>query len=303
MSLYKKSPEQQAGGSNPFDCLKCFKCKEGYAKPPIFLCKNGHVLCSGCLGSRHCSLCGKKFQKTRCIELEAMAEILKRCQWGCEKWMPPDEVEAHQKHCDLKQLFCMHLVGNGNCAWAGTRKDLTQHLLNKHTSIISEGFRYSFVIKDYSQVEEFSDTRLLTCFNHLFLAKLVYCSANRAFFGRVHFLSGAPIVSKVFRYEFEIGKETESKASHYKFMFSRQTHRISEDYCDKGLSDICDQFCFTKEIGKFFTDIKDTLTVTLIMKSIQSLATRNEELRRTYGFVPSQYCQKCVGSFNPMPPL
>ena len=303
MALYMKSPERQAGGSDSLDSLKCFKCREGYAKPPIFLCKNEHVLCSECSESRHCSLCGKTFQKTRCTKLEAMAEVLKLCQWGCEKWMPPDEVEAHQKHCDLKKLFCRHLIGYGNCAWAGIRKDLTQHLLSKHSSIISDSFMYSFVIKDYSQVEEFSVTRLLTCFSHMFLAKLVYCSANRTFFGRVHFLSGAPSISKVFKYEFEIGKATASNASHYKFMFNRQTHRISEDYCDKSFSDISDQFCFTKDIGNFFTDINDTLTVTVIMKSVQSLAMKFEERRRTYGFVPTQHCQKCVGSFNPTPPL
>ena len=303
MCVYDMSPELQAGGSDSVDSLKCFNCREGYAKPPIFLCKNGHVLCSECSGIRRCSLCRKKFQKTRCTELEEMAEkILKPCQWDCKKWMPPDEIDVHQKHCDLKQLFCMHLVGYGNCAWAGTRKDLTQHLLSKHFSIISEDFKFGFVIKGYSQVEHFSDTRLLTCFGHLFLAKLLYCSANRVFYGRVHFVSGAPNVAKVFRYEFEIGKETASKASCYKFAFSRQTHRISEDYSDNSFSENCDQFCFSKEIGDFFTDTNDTLTVTVIMKSVRSLAMKNIAAKKTYGFVPSQYCQKCVGSFNPVPP-
>jgi len=303
MSLYNKSPEQQDGRSDSLDYLKCFKCSEGYAIPPIFLCKNRHVICSECSNSRHCTFCGKAFQKTRCIELEARAKFLKPCQWGCNKWMPSDKIEVHEKHCDLKEHCCSHLVGNGNCAWSGIRKDLTQHLLSQHTSIISDSFRHNFVITGYSQVEEFSDIRLLTCFSHIFLAKLVYCSANRTFFGRVHFLSGPPNVSKGFRYEFEIGKETASKACHSKFIFSRQTHRISEDYSEKSFTDVCDQFCFTKDIGKFFTDIDDTLTVTLIMKSIQSLPMKSEELRRTYGFVPTQYCQRCVASFNPTPPL
>jgi len=302
MHVYKKSPKQLAGGSYSLDSLKCFKCREGYATPPIFLCKNGHVLCSECSGSRRCSLCWKKFQKTRCTELEAIAEVLKPCHWSCNKWMPPDEIEVHQKHCDLKKLFCMHLVGYENCAWVGTRKELTQHLLSKHSSIISDSFMHGFVIKDYSQVEQFSDIRLLTCFNNLFLAKLVYSSANRAFYGRVHLLSGAPIVAEKFRYEFEIGKETASKASLYKLHFSRQTHSVSEDYSDN-FSDSCDQFYFSKDIGNFFTDTNDTVTVTVIMKSVQSLAGKNIQALKTYGFVPSQYCQKCVGSFNPVPPL
>jgi len=303
MSLYEKTSERQADGSDSLDCLKCFKCREGYATPPIFLCKNGHVICPECSKSRHCSFCGKTFQNTRCTELEAMAEVLKPCQWGCKKWMPPDEMEVHQQYCDLKKLFCGHLLSYGNCAWEGTRKDLTQHLLSEHTSIISDSFRHSFVIKDYSQVEQFSDTCLLTCFNHLFLTKLLYCSVNKTFFGRAHFLSGAPNVSKGFRYEFEIGKAAGSNASHYKFWFSRQTHRISEHYSDESFSDVCDQFYFTKDIGNFFTDINDTLTVTVIIKSSQSLAMKNDEVMKTYAFVPSQYCQKCVGSYNPLPPL
>jgi hypothetical protein len=303
MYVYKKSPERQAGGNDSLDSLKCFKCREGYVKPPIIPCKKGHLLCSECSGSRHCSLCRKKFQKTRCTELEAMAEnMLKPCQWGCEKWMPPDEIEAHQKHCDLKKFFCMDLVGYGNCDWGGTGEEITQHLFRKHSSIISESFVYNFEIKDYSQVEQFSATRLLTCFSHLFLAKLKYCSANRAFYGRVYFLSGTPKVATGFRYEFEIGKATESNACHYKFTFSRQTHSISEYYSDNSFSDICDQFWFTKDIGNFFTDINDALTVTVIMESVQSLAMKNIKALKRYGFVPSQYCQKCFESFNPVPP-
>lgn len=304
MYVYERSPERLAGGSVSLDSLKCFKCREGYAKPPIIICKNGHVFCSECSGSRRCSFCRKKLQKTRCTELEAMAEeMLKPCHWDCKKWMPADEIETHQKHCDSKKLFCIHLVGCGNCDWAGTRKEFTQHLLSNHTSIISDSFMYNFVIKDYSQVEEFSVTRLLTCFSHLFLAKLSYCSANRVFYGRVHFLSGAPNVAKVFRYEFEIGKATPCNASYRKFSFSRQTHRISEDYSDNSFSEKCDQFWFNKDIGNFFTDINDTLTVTVILESVQSLAMKNIAGRKTYGFAPSQYCQKCVGSFNPVPPL
>lgn len=305
MSVYEKLPERQARGCGSLASLMCFKCREGYAKPPIYICKNGHLLCAECLVSRRlCSLCGKTFQKTRSIELEEMAQkLLKPCQWSCEKWMPPFEVEAHEKHCDFKKLFCLSLVGHGNCAWTGTRKELAQHLLSKHSPIISDNFVYDFVIKNYSHVEQFSATCLLTCFHHLFLAKLVYNGTNRAFYGGVQFVSGAPQVAKGFRYEFEIGKQTVNNAAHYKFMFSRQTHKISEDYSDDTLSDRFDHFWFSKDIGTFFTDINDTLTVTVIMKSVQSLAMKNVEADKTYGFVPSQYCQKCVRLFNPVPPL
>ena len=304
MHAYVTPPEQQAVGSYSVDILKCVKCRKGYASPPIILCKTGHLLCSECSGSRHCSFCRKSFQKTRCTELEVMAEkMLKPCQWGCNKWMPPDEVETHQKHCDLKKHSCMNLVGFGNCLWEGTRKELKLHLLRQHSSIISDNVLHNFVIKDYSQVQQFSATRILTCFSHIFLAKLMYSSANRAFYGGVQFLSGPPKVSKVFRYEFEIGKETASNMSCYKFIFSRQTHTISEDYSDSSFSDTCNQFWFSKDTGNFFTDIDDTLTVTVIVKSVQSLAMMNVEATKTYGFVPSNYCQKCVGKFNVVPPL
>jgi hypothetical protein len=303
MSVYEHLPERQAGESRSLASLMCFKCREGYVKLKIYPCKKGHLLCPECLvGRRHCCLCGKTFQKTRSIELEAMAEkLLKPCQWGCEKWMPPDKIEAHEKHCDLKKLSCVSLVDHGNCAWTGTRKDLTQHLLSEHSPIISNNFLHDFEIKNYSQFEEFSVTRLLTCFHHLFLAKLLYNGTKRAFYGKVHFVSGAPQVAKGFRYEFQIDKETKNNTAHYKFIFSRQAHRISEVFSDNDLSDRCDHFFFSKDIGSFFTDINDTLTVTVIIKSVQSLAMKNVEAQKTYGFVPSQYCQKCVGVFNPEP--
>jgi hypothetical protein len=228
--------------------------------------------------------------------------LLKSCPYsghGCRKMMPSEKVSVHQNHCDFREHMCRSLVGPEGCSWSGTREELTKHLLNKHSAIPSAGFMHSFVIQNYSLVESFSSTVLLQEFSHLFLAKLQYSESKKAFCGGVQFLSGDPLIASEFRYEFQIGKETKSKVAHYKFMYSRQTHRVSE-YIP---SDDYDQFCFDKDIGSFFTDIDDTLTVTVILKSVQSLAMQNYAAAETYGFVPSQYCQRCVSSFNPSPPF
>ena len=304
MSLIGKSPYRQDGGNGLLASLKCWQCRTGYAKPPIYPCKKNHLLCPTCKGNQRLCFCGKKFQKSRFLVLEALAQdLLKPCPWRCEKWLPPDEMEVHEKHCDLKKLFCVSVLGYGHCNWAGTRKHLTKHFLGNHSDISTDDFLYDFVITNYSKVEKFSATRLLKCFSHMFMAKLVYDDEKRIFYGGVHFVSGPPSFEKVFRYEFEIGKQTGKNAAHCKIMFSRQAHRISEDYSDHTDLNKCDHFCFPKDMGNFFTDIDDSLTVTVIMKSVQSLAMSNIEALKTYSFVPSQYCQQCVKSFNPVPPI
>jgi hypothetical protein len=182
---------------------------------------------------------------------------------------------------------------------------MTQHLLSKHSAITKNDFKHQFVIENFNTVKEFSSTVLLTCFSHLFVAKLryfKYSGSKSALYGGVQFVSGGPPIAPRFRYEFEVGKQTENEVAHYKFMYSRQVHTISEENSDHILSDKCDQFCCTEDIGRFFTDINGTLTVMVILKGVQSLAMKNAAATITYGFVPSQYCQRCVSSFNPSPP-
>lgn len=285
------------------DHLKCHMCSDGYVCEPIYPCKRGHLICSECSDRQHCPICWKRFEKTRSYGLEKMAyALLMSCQnreRGCKKMMPPDRIDVHQKHCDFSQRVCLSLVGADGCSRSGTRRELIKHILNEHFAIISDSFKHNFVIQNYSLIEEFSCTVLLTHFSHLFVAKLMYSDSERAFYGGVQFVSGEPQFASEFRYEFEVGKETTDKAAHYKFMYSRQAHTISEDYNDRIISDNCNQFWLKKDVGHFFKDVNDTLTVTVILKSVQSLAMKNAEALTTYAFGPSQYCQRCVSSFNP----
>lgn len=274
--------------------LKCHKCPDGYVYPPIERCKGGHLVCSGCLEQERCPICFSKLKIIH-IDLEQIESVLQRCPnyvRGCKKRMPPDNMNFHENLCDFKVHVCNSLVGPKGCTWAGPRNELTAHMFGKHRAIISGGFKYDFVIKNYSQVTEFRATILMAAFHHLFLAKLEYDGVDEVFCGGVQFISVAPDVAPKFRYEFEIGKETLSRIAHYKFIFSRKLHTISEEYNNHTISD---HFCFNKAIGNFFTDTNDTLKVTVVLKTVQSFAVKDDKTQQTYGFVPSQYCQRCVG--------
>lgn len=231
-------------------------------------------------------------------------KLLESCEnsrRGCKKMMPAASISVHQEHCDFKELVCESVVGPEGCPWTGTRKELTDHVHDKHPSILLRDFKHDFQIPNYSKFEHFSETVLLTSFGHLFVAKLGYSESDRAFYGGVQLVSGVVGLTAEFRYEFEIGKQTKDDVVHYKLMYSRQTHKISEEFKKHGLSDECHYFWFSKDIGSFFTDITDTLTVTVILKSVQSLAMKRCDAERTYGFVPTQYCHHCVSNFNPSP--
>jgi hypothetical protein len=235
------------------------------------------------------------------LDLEEKGYMLQCCRnsvRGCKKRMPPDDMKTHEKHCDFKELVCASVLGPQGCTWAGTRRELTDHMFGKHRAIISDNFKHDFVIKNYSQVTEFHATSLMAAYQELFLAKLEYDPVDEVFCGGVKFLSGAPDIASKFRYEFEVGKETRNKAAHYKFVFSRQVHTISEEYSNHPASD---HFWFNKAVGNVFTDTNETLTVTVMLKNVQSLAVKNVKAPEKYGFVPTQYCQRCVSRFNPTP--
>ncbi|XP_023709964.1 probable E3 ubiquitin-protein ligase sinah [Cryptotermes secundus] len=278
--------------------LKCHKCPDGYVYPPIHRCKKGHLICPDCLEQEHCPICFNKF-KIIPLGLEEKGSVLQFCPnsvRGCKKRMLPDDMKVHKKHCDFKELVCASVIGPEGCLWACTRKDLTEHMFAEHRALISEDFKYDFVIRNYSEVTKFHATILMAVYSHLFLAKLEYDCVDGVFFGGVKFVSGAPDIGSTFRYEFEVGKETSNRTAHYKFMFSRQLHAISEEYKNHFASD---HFWFSKALGNFFTDSKDTLTVTLVLKTVHSLAVKDVNAPEAYGFVPSQYCQRCVSQFNP----
>jgi hypothetical protein len=63
--------------------------------------------------------------------MEEMEEIIKTWKWGWEKWMKKDEVEENKKKWDLKKIFCMNMVGNGNCDWEGKTKELNKKIIKK----------------------------------------------------------------------------------------------------------------------------------------------------------------------------
>jgi hypothetical protein len=273
--------------------LKCVRCVDGYAYTPIHRCKEGHMVCPSCLEQKRCPVCFRKLKFIDVVNLEEIRHKLQLCgNSGCKKMIRLDIIAAHERHCDLKEHVCASLLGPEGCLWAGIRKELTGHFLGEHRSMISDGFRYDFLIKNYSQVTEFRATVLMTSFKHLFLAKLEYNGAHKVFFGGVQFVSGAPDIAPKFRYEFEVGKQTRTGKSHYKFMFSTQVHTLSVEY-DEHINS--DYFCLDKAVGNVFTDIDDTLTVTVILKDVPSLAVGiGSPQATTYGFVPAQYCQRCV---------
>jgi hypothetical protein len=272
--------------------LKCDRCVDGYAYGQIHGCREGHIVCPGCLVQERCPACNRRL-KIIAVDVGEMENQLRSCAnhvRGCKKRMPAENLDVHERHCDFKEYVCGSLFDSKDCSWAGVREELTKHYLKEHRSKISDGFKHDLLIENFSQVPEFQVVIPMTSFSHLFLAKLAYDVAHNVFFGGVQFVSGAPDIASRFRYEFEIGKETGN--AHYKYLFSRPVHALSDDYDEHTNSD---HFTLEKAVGNVFADIRDTLTVTVILKDVNSFPVGTAAIPgTTYGFVPVQYCQRCV---------
>lgn len=112
--------------------LSCTSCTLNML-PPIYLCLEGHNVCSRCK-TVSCKLCNSKITTTRNIDLENISRTHKHfCRYhsdGCNERLMYNEVRAHEARC----LFCKYKCTN-ECHFEGKYLNFLNHLKIVHSSI------------------------------------------------------------------------------------------------------------------------------------------------------------------------
>ncbi|CAD5222555.1 unnamed protein product [Bursaphelenchus xylophilus] len=85
---------------NQLECPVCYQ----YCTPPVFQCKNGHLLCNCCLENvRNCPLCRQPHGVNRALALEKMIDMFQfPCEYrsrGCGAVMKLNEKIIHDETC------------------------------------------------------------------------------------------------------------------------------------------------------------------------------------------------------------
>ncbi|XP_063909804.1 uncharacterized protein LOC135127288 [Zophobas morio] len=112
--------------------LSCSTCHLDML-PPIYLCANGHNVCSWCK-SKPCKLCNGTVTITRNTHLENISRThLHQCRYspeGCSERLLYNEVRAHEAKCNFCKYKCMC-----DCPYEGKFKEFSNHLKILHSSV------------------------------------------------------------------------------------------------------------------------------------------------------------------------
>lgn len=116
--------------------LECPVCMET-AFPPIFQCKEGHIICDSCKKTlpepKKCPTCRIALGHIRCRAVEESARNLAvPCpQEGCCETPLYQDLQTHVEKCDYRALTCCPI--DSKCQWTGNFTQLRAHCDAKHS--------------------------------------------------------------------------------------------------------------------------------------------------------------------------
>ena len=144
--------------------LECPVCME-YMVPPIWLCTNGHNICSKCRKSvQRCPTCRAEFLETRCVALENIARRLKypciNRESGCLELFSIEHITKHHAGCVYGKIKCPFYLLN-DCSWSGFKNDLKEHAKAAHR----DNF---FEVATFTSPSLSASVRIASCFGELF---------------------------------------------------------------------------------------------------------------------------------------
>ena len=116
--------------------LECPVCME-YMVPPIWLCTNGHNICSICRQTvQFCPSCRAEFSGTKNVVLENIARRQKypcvNRQNGCLELFSIEHIAKHHARCVYGKIECPFY----NCSWNGFKNNFKEHVKQAHEKSI-----------------------------------------------------------------------------------------------------------------------------------------------------------------------
>ena len=144
----QQAPTTQAGEAAEdliLEVSKCQVCLVAPRAPKVYLCSNGHLLCSACRDRvKCCPSCRVKSISIRNRPLEEYLERLIKdgktfpCvnqSEGCETIDTHEKLLKHEKCCEMRSVTCPGQEWR-KCTWRGPYKQLVTHLAQEGCSVM-----------------------------------------------------------------------------------------------------------------------------------------------------------------------
>nr|CAD7588560.1 unnamed protein product [Timema genevievae] len=204
--------------------LECPICMDSMCSP-IYLCKNGHNICSECRQQvTKCSTCRDEFLTTRNIALENLAEkVLYSCDnadAGCSEKMLMIDFPDHNSKCPYRLYDCLQM-GKDPCEWKGHRWDLLDHINKDHIMKLKVDENEPNILhwKKFNIDETCVFSQLLNLYGEIFWLHEKISAEEKRYYLAVQYI-GIPEDSTNFTYKVEFT----SKCGAYEVSFKSFTH-------------------------------------------------------------------------------
>ena len=134
----KVKQESKSSMVASLECPECLEVPRAGAGP-IFGCKNGHLLCQGCVDKiEECPICREKEIRCRNLFAERYIEtefkdVPFKCKFvGCGVKLPMTDGELikHEKFCPHREVPCPSSHRHA-CTWCGPLSNLIKHMKEK----------------------------------------------------------------------------------------------------------------------------------------------------------------------------
>ena len=132
------SPEKtKATIMTSLECPVCLEVPRVGTGLAIYGCRNGHLLCQGCVGKiQECPICREKEINCRNLFAERYIEaefkdVPLKCKYlGCGVQLPMTDLTQHEKFCPHREAPCPSSHRH-TCNWRGPLTNLIRHMKDK----------------------------------------------------------------------------------------------------------------------------------------------------------------------------
>jgi hypothetical protein len=218
--------------------LKCPKCSQ-YVTAPIYMCKNGHNLCSECMQRvTECPTCSEICIDSQNILVEQIAKLLlypcENFQRGCNVKKSLWDIVEHQNECPERLYECLPNKTD-SCEWKGRRGDIWTHMMNTHVNkclMLDDTQRIIYELNIFDGTE---DIKLISACHEVFWYNFKCDPGKQKLFLAVQFIGPKKLASN-FLYGFVLASESDEKRIN---VIRRRTHPDTEKACDIFASSVC----------------------------------------------------------------
>eukprot|EP00938_MAST-03A_sp_MAST-3A-sp1_P005758 g5758.t1 len=157
-----------------YKLLECPICLDTMG-PPIFQCREGHLICSPCREKiDKCPTCRIPLDNIRNRALENMvAKMVMPCPnriYGCTMTPRFEDMARHQEVCQYRMYHCPR--SRSSCTWQGPLSQVANHLKEKHNMAFSYD-DHGLIDETYSNPEGVKtavwEGPMMTCSSEVFL--------------------------------------------------------------------------------------------------------------------------------------